>query len=890
MKTKKFLLIILAFVLIGCIIVFLLINIKNLQVIADSARIDDKEISYSENISYETGKINNKNGEIWFEDDVAKLNLSDYQYFYIDYCNYEKLYLANIFNRADTILNEYALVSIRLISQDFEYPYGDAEKKINYNLSSTNNIEVLYFNNKSEVLVKVYAVIDNNSFDCLIKDATDSALIDNETEKKVFDISYNFEREFKSNLSAKILQNSNAQLLSYSAIDECSIGHTNSDRFIKEYIKSYKRKQYYTTMGTYQPTGNDPIVNIIPYSLFRRPIIYSFIGLEYGFYIHTYEDYGDNNYSEIFVFDVEHKQKISGQMGGVKVTPLFSGVLYFESSTDTISYRNKAIVTETMNPNLALSNISVSLGLTNNNAPNIGDDDYKANDDVGNYISSTLLTVNGVGSNENKGVDFSVAKVVLGSILGQIPKVGNVIKTISSFAFDIADIIANNAITNAYYNEMFEVGLKPNSNNSFDFEEFNAIASVNSEAVREKYGALPRAIDVAIDNQDVTKNQNALLYKTPSDYFNFEFGLAMEERNSESTISHQIKLDIVKDNDLFSAVDISYMDTAQGGCVYDYRDIPKENNNIPIEENMWVDAAYYNGSENKVEQTFIFSPEYSTTYFLAGRGDFHFKIAEDSDKTIYSCNYTDGSVLLRTFNLKKDHKYIIYISSTKTDDTLDTGLCQFLIGRYANKVTIMNADSKAIPIYNIKTGEGIWYYFKPSTSNFYTVQSINYDDSYFSSNIIVYDASFNELNYNESLSMSRFGMPFQKNVYYIYLENVGINDESEGGLMISEQQKITLYLDRYQNDYESKTGSAQYYWFMVPERGMYEIYEDSNYIENDSIITIYDTHMNIVATADDYNGSKSAYLKVSLKTTYYLIKIEIRSSYLSEGRFYVERL
>lgn len=48
--------------------------------------------------------------------------------------------------------------------------------------------------------------------------------------------------------------------------------------------------------------------------------------------------------------------------------------------------------------------------------------------------------------------------------------------------------------------------------------------------------------------------------------------------------------------------------------------------------------------------------------------------------------------------------------------------------------------------------------------------------------------------------------------------------------------------------------------------------------------------MNVAATADDYDGSKSAYLKIALKVETYLIKVEIRSSRLSEGRFYVERL
>ena len=48
--------------------------------------------------------------------------------------------------------------------------------------------------------------------------------------------------------------------------------------------------------------------------------------------------------------------------------------------------------------------------------------------------------------------------------------------------------------------------------------------------------------------------------------------------------------------------------------------------------------------------------------------------------------------------------------------------------------------------------------------------------------------------------------------------------------------------------------------------------------------------MNVVATADDYDGSKSAYLKIALKVETYLKKVEIRSSRLSEGRFYVERL
>lgn len=61
-----------------------------------------------------------------------------------------------------------------------------------------------------------------------------------------------------------------------------------------------------TSQNVYKPTIDDQIVNLISKDKFKTPGKYKKGGAEWGFYVNTFSDYGNNTISNVLIYDIEN--------------------------------------------------------------------------------------------------------------------------------------------------------------------------------------------------------------------------------------------------------------------------------------------------------------------------------------------------------------------------------------------------------------------------------------------------------------------------------------------------------------------------------------------------------------------------------------------------------
>lgn len=917
-KSKKIVLAILSVLLFSCTLAGVMLFGKTLPVSADELSGSyDGIMSYADFIYYNTGEVEEENDGINLYSDEGKLNLSELSYYYVNNGYGNKLYIADISDIYDEENAREQLVSVRLISKTSSYEFGDAKNTIDYQLKGVNNIEAIYYNAEDTKLVKVYACLSDEAFNVLILSAKDKDSLTDEYISEMLNKSLFFEVNFKSEISTMLEKEMNVQPMSSdSGMVELFNSYTQTDSFIYDYMDDYRGEQYYTYVGSYFPIGDDPIVNIIPKTLFLSLTTRTHIGLEYGFYIHTYRDYGSNNYSEVFVFDIEHSEYRSDDNipkggGGIKIVPLFRALYYYNISLGSVSQRDGSVDLSPYVPDLALCNISTSVSVWNKDGLNVGDENYKMENDLGYYVKMAGMTAKGVakadlmGSNLNnikKGLHLALTKLLLGAYTKNIPIVGTILKEAVELAYNLPELLQKEEVSELYTNNIIEDNIENDIEELDSIEDgiiiasaFEIVDQASICTIRDKYNNFPRAATLMFENQSLKENQSPLLYKTDSDYFDMYFNLSLPNSKTaswRSDVVHNITLDVVKDNTL-STGKLVLQDSADSACGYITQEMP-ESHQSEISENEWVEAVYYNGSSNKVYQEFFFTPEYTGPYIAGGVGDYKFEVFNSSGNKINEqMHYKNIANGINILNLTKGNKYTIRISSLQSGSTQDYGIGKFIIGRYAKEITVTDAVIRNAPIYSVKGGEEIWYYFSPD-EGFYTLQTLNYDGSAARTEVTVYDEWFNRLTSDSGSgpeSFSLLGFKFKESGYYICVRNIDSVNTAEFGLIASVQNKVRLYLNHYRNEYEGKNNQSQFYWFLVPENDTYRFYDDEMYGNNDTIITIYDGNMNVVGTADSGGGNKRAALEIRLRAgDVYIIEISVRSTRLVGGMFHVERL
>lgn len=888
---------------IGCLFFVLALCIFGVLILSpNNVKAQNEEIggiSYSKYIDYKSGEIEIEDNELICKslDAGIELSLDELKFYPVKLLDGNVFYIADLANMIQKNVENNiieGIVSVRIILENTDYPYGDAFCAINNNINKKNNIEILLYNADLKLLTKTYIEFCDENIEMLVIGDWEELGVQSKT---AIDFSYNFERNFKSAISSEL--ESVNRISQYSSdiyvngqrtvkINEFD-QYTDSDGLIHDYVNFYREKQHHSSVGSLLVTSDDPIVNIIPKKLFQNVGTYSYIGVEYGFYVHTYLDNGANTYSEYIVFDIETEEKITANKGKVRVVPMFEGVVYYTAHTNLITYNNMGLSTLGASSNLALNNINTKISLTNNNSPNIGDSDYAVEDDRGAYLNGIGLTLQGVGKkNASSNTSMGSVKIVLGTVLDMIPKYGKYIKTAANFLLDAYDIV-NEAIDVHYKNAMFETGLTLNGDNQYSFTNFNFLGSTSPESVINKYGAYPRAFDVAFLDQKIGNNQEALLYKTDSDYYELLFGLAQIDDTWESTIHQQITLDIVQDNTksfgLIKYGSVDYKDTVSGGCVYKYVEKPMAENKITLSESQWEEVAYYyNKGETGIGyQEYVFIPKSSSEYLFDGVGDFNAKITEESSgKTIATITHRTSSQNSYVFNLIKGKRYILKISGINND----AGRCKFFVGRY-QKLTLTGENYTNIKMFEYN-GDSIWHCFVPDRNEIYTFNTFSYNSSNLNTVLYLYDSKFNLLCFDDDSGDKLYSLinlycrAGQK--YYIQAKNKNQGVNSEFGIMASIQQTVNCAEGMYRHEFYLNSGEVMYYAFMPNISGNYKIYDEKLYgAGTDIAISILDGSLNEIVSDNGGTDSSASITKYLSAGRMYFIQITLKNDTVSGG-------
>lgn len=153
------------------------------------------------------------------------------------------------------------------------------------------------------------------------------------------------------------------------------------------------------------------------------------------------------------MFDIEHSEYRSDDNipkggGGIKIVPLFRALYYYNISLGSVSQRDGSVDLSPYVPDLALCNISTSVSVWNKDGLNVGDENYKMENDLGYYVKMAGMTAKGVakadlmGSNLNnikKGLHLALTKLLLGAYTKNIPIVGTILKEAVELAYNLPE-------------------------------------------------------------------------------------------------------------------------------------------------------------------------------------------------------------------------------------------------------------------------------------------------------------------------------------------------------------------------------------------------------------------------------------------------------------------
>lgn len=400
------------------------INEKYIQVNTDSNFLDTKEIKFD------------------FQDIIKQYSIVENNYHY--YC---------------TINSDFEMILIKIV----DTMTHKSLKKYNAAYLNKKYLEINYYKEGLNSLHIIYGEIDNNSLNIIKGLAIDEDLATMETLQNIAKsksiITYFMDKNAENHINNSISDitpngfefdkppgsggggsgnpPSNPPKPPSNPPSEPDepeeILYSNSKKSIELYeYDDYTNNDYKATNYCYSnecgPVNSiiydDPIIEIIPKELFTEIGTYTYVGDEYGFFIHTkldiYALHEGSYYSDVLVFDIE-KELPPGEMeknttvlpnafdfGYVYIEPLFryryQTRFYENDSTwythDACGYHRRinpysttyvTLHSDYDYANLAISQPGVSVNILNVGEKNKGDVGYNIYDDYGQFISNIRL-------------------------------------------------------------------------------------------------------------------------------------------------------------------------------------------------------------------------------------------------------------------------------------------------------------------------------------------------------------------------------------------------------------------------------------------------------------------------------------------------------------------
>jgi len=907
-------------------------NTKNENIVNAS-----KSYEIENYFSYELGYIRFKENEKIVVNTVSnQISLDKYDFYKIDNTDYEEnIYAADIFSKMKDLKNQN-IYGVFVIPKNVAYNYKHANEVLDTNFNNYNTLIILYYDYQLNSMKKIISILEPETYNSIIdySKSLDIVLEDEITDSLKFSLSA--ENEFKSQIS-DINENEVESLSQYDlmnsvvyanenqtvTINQWDKYYTNSKNLLHDYNNLYFRNNhqyseaYLITDGIYNENlSDDPIVNIIPRTYFTQTGKWTYLGVNYGFYIHTYVDYGSDLLCDFFVFEVEQYQYGFTSTGYVSINPLFGKTINYDSDLNIVAQYDGINSTK-----YALSNIKVIINIHNKVDKNIGDIDYKPFEDMGYYFNTYDINGVGVGKNSNKE---STDALFINSLIGMtraIPYVNFVTTPVSWFLSGLestgyykSDLICENP------DIIFTADEHLIYNNSKEYTG-NAYSQI------ETYGNLIKSIKLNLVSSDLdTGFENPLLYK-PEDpirenKFEIKYTLIQSDSkiNRDAIINTQFSLDIMKDTtykNIFGwpCGDLTKEDSVTGHFAYEYNEKPSTSDVTPIYEDEEYRAIYGYILSTEVPtnwyqpnfipptgtyEDFTFTPNDSYRYVIETYKNYSYNLVYDTYIRIYKdglqIGYDDdsgqGSNSRLEIVLTEGEEYTIRVHGYR----FKGGFCNLIIRRYESINLLVNDPwDYSTRYYN---NNSLWFTFIPTDDYLYTI----YTRSSTSVNtfLTLYDQDFNLISYDDNsgyymnASIDLFLQANQKyhikaTSYYPGYFSVIVNIQQ----VIIPVPENTIFGGGFIDHFYIRPMGAEYYRFELTDYvsiystyilEMYTVLTDQSVVYPD--ILLLDGNMNFLNYAS--GGNTPAYLQYSFeKDNIYYIQLSMNiSSNEGGGNFY----
>ncbi len=347
------------------------------------------------------------------------------------------------------------------------------------------------------------------------------------------------------------------------------------------------------------PTSDDGIVNLIPKPYFQQTGMHQRFGLEWGYFINTYTDYGNNKISSVLIFDLEQIKANETTKDIVTVKNVLHKNYRYDYDFNVV----RADVDNTYciaNPEYEMGLAYVDLADNQNQAhhPNPGASDYDFDTDYGYGLGNICCALIGQIPDTSNLEIMTKAAFFLGNLaLGAMT---SSLSTLSQFIIGTLYSVITDTIEEVLctYKDSQYVS---NGNNKYTWTDNTITSSTNfQESDKKKYASItpPKLKD------------SVLLFKDSTDSMSFGAQILSSELSDDyvALISHELKFEIRNDTGYGTATEIQSM---EGEWSYLFGEIV----NFPPQELKLSEPNYavFGGASPFV---FQFSPPFSGNYNL----------------------------------------------------------------------------------------------------------------------------------------------------------------------------------------------------------------------------------------------------------------------------------
>ncbi len=385
----------------------------------------------------------------------------------------------------------------------------------------------------------------------------------------------------------------------------------------------YNKFSYSETGGESNLNLSSAITSLLPKSYFTMTGTHSDCGSEWGYYINTSKDNGDNYFSQVLIFDVIQ----------IWATVEFADqvtIKVVEHSNYKYDEKSQSVYYDSVN-HLCLGNPSLESSIeyvqctdnkNNKRHPNPTDSDYDYNSDDGFSFGEEKIMHIGQGKASDKKVKcdralFNFSKDLAISLIPGLNKsplasfiLSQSLSFVSDYLFDklFPTTDNNHTLTKSY-------------DGKYVYRYDNPDSFTNIEARRDfcelrksSYFRMPPFSNASKANNEITNNrQTPLLFKDETDSINFWQTVISSQTSNDYTaiVAHHISLDIFNDDSIaVFKFDPTFLANIQGSWGYLYGEDINPTKKEISDTNQSVHVAFGSNHPQDIDFTPVATSDY----------------------------------------------------------------------------------------------------------------------------------------------------------------------------------------------------------------------------------------------------------------------------------------